>query len=1015
MPSERIQFLVETLLNDATESVNSGEWPVVEEKARAVLAIAPQHADALALLQMAQAKVNPEMSSSREEPSAEMPADPPPPPTSTYQCIDSGRLARWLGRSRGVLALSFDDTNLIIGRNFGNERIALLAIGSVRPGHPLFWGSIRIDRVEGQGLEIFGLPRRHVMPFASALSEAVASARLAQALLTVRHLSHDIDQLSRAADELLSEIRFVSAGRGRLWTLEAAPIVEELQAVWPDGDGEVVEAELLAAQALVRTYDRFDMARCKQNSGFVCREVGSPFFDTLDQPPTLEQRVATVTAEDNVLVVAGAGTGKTRTITTKIAYAVGQQKLPQSRVLAIAFTRTAAREMDERLAAMGLDGVTVSTLHALGNRIIAEAEERKLSLSGLAEDPLKLHSELQRFLEDLLADPQYASTFLSFGTELFFPCRLWPEFTSEGKYYEWARDQNLRSMSGDLVKSYEELRIANFLYVRGINFEYESPYEKETATRKYSQYRPDFYLPAYEVYIEHFGLDAQGQPPPLYSEADQVQYLKGVEYKRGIHEENLTKLVQTFSYQFSDDSIFDTLERELKCFDVEFEPLSPDVLLDLLNELGLTYSFTEKVATVLGLFKSSRMSTAELERRASASEEPKRATAFVALLIPLYEKYQLALRESGTLDYHDMIIDATEHLNQARVRTRWQLVIVDEFQDITGGQAEFIKALVGQDDLSELFCVGDDWQSIYRFAGGDVSLMRDFADRFGVTEQLPLTETFRFNDQIADVSQGFILKNPDQIPKHLTTRTTATDKRVQLLWNSSSDQAVASALNWIAAYARSARRSVLILGRYNFSKPPTLASAARLHRNLTVRYSTVHSAKGSEEDFVVILDLNNSRTGFPSQKDDDPLMHLVLPEPGTFPYAEERRVFYVALTRAQQAVLLVADPYAPSEFVTELLDSDAVGVADGAPAQISPCPACTAGRLRVVRPPDGTPFHSCTNYPQCPYTEPFGPSNTERVCPRCERGHLIERNGRNGPFFGCSGYTHFKPPCRYTE
>ena len=108
-----------------------------------------------------------------------------------------------------------------------------------------------------------------------------------------------------------------------------------------------------------------------------------------------------------------------------------------------------------------------------------------------------------------------------------------------------------------------------------------------------------------------------------------------------------------------------------------------------------------------------------------------RAEAFVAVFEPIFERYQKSLVRLNQIDFHDMINRATEHVESGRYHSPFRYVLVDEFQDISCGRARLLKALLDQSRSAQLFAVGDDWQSIYRFAGSDIAIMREFEDRFG--------------------------------------------------------------------------------------------------------------------------------------------------------------------------------------------------------------------------------------------------------------------------------------------
>ena len=156
-----------------------------------------------------------------------------------------------------------------------------------------------------------------------------------------------------------------------------------------------------------------------------------------------------------------------------------------------------------------------------------------------------------------------------------------------------------------------------------------------------------------------------------------------------------------------------------------------------------------------------------------------------------------------------------------------------------------------------------------------------------------------------------------------------------------------------------------MLGRYKSSE------GALLSKPPWEEFSTVHRAKGREADYVVVLDLKEGRWGFPSRIEDNSLLELVLPPVSerAYPFAEERRLFYVAMTRARIGAYLITDPARPSKFVTELSQqSDSL-------------------RLLDARAPE---------------------------CPRCHRGRLLVMNGSLGQFWGCTEYRS-DPPCRYKK
>ena len=140
-----------------------------------------------------------------------------------------------------------------------------------------------------------------------------------------------------------------------------------------------------------------------------------------------------------------------------------------------------------------------------------------------------------------------------------------------------------------------------------------------------------------------------------------------------------------------------------------------------------------------------------------ADQDQMQAATF--LFEPIYALYQQHLRDTQTIDFEDMIGLAIRYVENEQYQSPYRYVLVDEFQDISASRACLLKALLHQNTQHSLFCVGDDWQSIYRFTGSDVSITQNFSDTFGYAATSVLGTTFRFNNQISDVSSQFIMRN----------------------------------------------------------------------------------------------------------------------------------------------------------------------------------------------------------------------------------------------------------------
>ncbi len=786
----------------------------------------------------------------------------------------------------------------------------------------------------------------------------------------------------------------------------------------------------------------FEAARHQANELFIQKTIPSvQSTASLGRPGSLtnEQATAVATDEDVTLVLAGAGTGKTAVITSKIAHLVRNQGVDPSEILVLAFNTKAAKEIRERLP-FDLAETHVRTFHAFGLNVIGHAH-RKPTISKLAQDTRQLQQLVHKTLNNLFASSSnHSSEIVDFVAYNETTYQSAFDFKTVGEYYEYVRKSELRTLSGELVKSFEELEIANFLTLHGIEFQYERPYRVHTATKTHSQYKPDFYLPTYDIYIEHFALDESGLPPKEWH-----RYAEGVSRKRQIHKTYGTRLIETYSWQRQKGILRQELRKQLETAGVR---LARVPVRDLLQRFRvwlerLVSWLVELLASFLSHVKTGRMSPDQLRRRADASRDPTRSHSFLSIFELVQSQYEAAL--AGELDFHDLINQATDLLHDGTCPKQYRYVLGDEFQDISAGRMELLKAL--RRDDTAYFLVGDDWQSIYRFAGSDISLIRNCGEHLGHVRECILSQTFRFGNGILKPSSDFIRQNLVQTQRMMQPSDRTVDEAITIVVNReqpsvnrtrTADQlsGLLVALKDIdirSAISQDSLPSLLVLGRYRDSH--LNLQQAKLSND---DFSTVHAAKGREADYVIVLDLADKRRGFPSQMKDDPLMELVMPpdSDGYFPHAEERRLFYVAMTRAKRGLYLVADSGRPSPFVRELQSRHRnLRQLGGDLGYEGPqCPRCVVGTLVVSQ---SRKSLRCTYHPLCTHLAPLcsgcgvgylvavpdSPAATctnaacddrHVMCPQCGMGILTQKPGSHGNFWGCSEYWS-EAPCTYTR
>ena len=814
----------------------------------------------------------------------------------------------------------------------------------------------------------------------------------------------------------------------------------------------------------------------EHNNNYLSRHLESEkqYLDTIltDVDPNIkldaEQRKVVLSDEDYMLVIAGAGAGKTTTVAAKVKYLVEKKGIRPNQILVISFTNKAVGELQDKINVALKINCPVTTFHKAGYTIRRkqETEERvRIVTEGY------MYNVVNDYLKrNILEYPELVDKLILFfgsyfdapyeGEDLnsFFNYITKADFSTlrgnMDEYTEKVIDQRSGryvTIAHERLRSLQEVVIANFLYMNNIDYTYEKIYPYNIL-RTHKPYTPDFTITQGDkvAYIEHFGITEDGRNN-RYTKEQLAIYKREISDKVSLHLQHDTDLICTFSAYNDGRDLLVHLQDELIShgFELKKRP-SKEIFEKIVSTEENKYisRLVRLVCTFIQNFKTNDFTTDDFSIfRSTSSNE--RTKLFLSICEQCYLEYTKRLKEYHAIDFEDMINDSVRILKEEEVQGRkldFKYIIVDEYQDISRQRFNLTKELSKLCN-AKVIAVGDDWQSIYAYAGSDITLFTDFKNTFGYGLELCITKTYRNAQEVIDIAGGFVQKNLRQIrkalisPKHIDhpvvikTYTEEVDRKAYdgkggkyFLIGKCVEEIMDGLIN------KYGHPKILLLGRYGFDGYNLTKSADFIYDEKTgsVRskkynadyfdFMTVHRAKGLGYDHVIIINARNETYGFPSQVQDDPVLKYVVKDDHTYDYAEERRLFYVALTRTKNRVYIITPQQHPSEFVLELIrDYPQVvvyGQIDKEPKEKileKRCPVCGYPLQLRYKKSYGLRLWICTNEPEiCDFmtNNLTGENMTIMKCDKCRDGYLIVKDGKgSGPFLGCTNYKQDKTGC----
>jgi len=707
----------------------------------------------------------------------------------------------------------------------------------------------------------------------------------------------------------------------------------------------------------------------------IFKDVGEDIY--LDE----EQRRIILTDEEYCLINAGAGSGKSTTMAAKVKYLVDKLNIKPQEIIMLSFTKKSSEDLDEKVNDELNLGIPVSTFHSLGMKFIQKFYPYPVKVVGLDEQKSIICSYVKQLFKDKVKLKEIINLFKKYENNNYIAkgfIENYDRFDSFEEYFEDYKNRkyllesqkeggirkylinrlslrnSLYTIRGEKVKSIGEVRVANFLYINGIDYSYEKIFEEKVNDDR--AYKPDFTIEyqGKNIYVEYFGLSS------CYDDKNELNKKEMMKYKRNRkikeqYQKNHNYDFINLDYITKDESFIETLKAELNARDIEFKRRSDKEIFYRILDNNLNaefFKFTDLIIKFIDIFKNMLEENDDNVFKKVISDikrekfkyyyylsddilEAECRIKVIEYLKEIYNYYQEYLLQNQMIDYSDMInLSYKQIIKEVKSNypdLNYKYIIVDEYQDITFQRFLFIKRLIEYFN-AKLISVGDDWQAIYAFAGSKIELFNKFNELFlNSKDDMYLSTTYRYGQELVDITSEFILENEEQSTKKI--KSLKHLKEPIEIYEYKEFEEYKEVYKLIhKLYKENPKNNILILARTNeclnkltksefFSKGINDVVICKDLPYAKIQGLTMHRSKGLTADQVIVIGLRDKL--FPSE---GRVSHWIFEYfkldsiNEKIPYAEERRLFYVALTRTRNKVCLIVPDSAKrkSMFINEI-------------------------------------------------------------------------------------------------
>jgi len=672
------------------------------------------------------------------------------------------------------------------------------------------------------------------------------------------------------------------------------------------------------------------------------------------------QREAIICDEDNLLVLSGAGSGKTTTISAKVKYLIDVKNIKPDKICVITFTKKAKEELDYKINKIFNSNVDIYTFHSLGLKIIKyyyknkdidiidEKGQYKIICDYIKNNLFKDKDKFSLFFEAFKNKTSFSEEYKLFDNYYDYHNYMYKRkyinsnTTMDNYIKEQAKRRRnyLKTLNGEYCKSKEEVDIANFLYLNNIDYQYEKSYKKLDNLKIY---KPDFYIEQNNNYnyIEHFGIDKVNKTNNHYTKEELTNYLKNMKLKEKYHcDEKIEDLfIITYSKVLGKRNYLSVLKDSLikkgYVLSKKDNNLVYERLKDTSEDRYINNFVNRIVIPFISYFKRSNY---KLDDFKNIKTDNDLLNKQIRVISDIYLNYESKLREKNLIDFEDMInisYKVMPYIKEKNLGVDYKYIIIDEYQDVSMQRFNLTKRI---EELfkSKIIAFGDDYQTIFGFSGSRIDLMTEFKNYLSDAKQIPIPNVYRNSQELIDVATKFINKNSKQIKKKLISNKRLINPIELYIYNDSNyintniNKSIILSNILDKIYLSNNKSNVLLLERYNNDIDTILNNNLfirknheniiyKKHEDMKIDYLTIHKSKGLEYDNCILINAIDDKYGFPSKIEDEEIIKLLKPkiEENIF-YAEERRLFYVAMTRTKNKLYILVPKSKTSSFIREI-------------------------------------------------------------------------------------------------